>query len=58
MLMNKLKIFFLVLLVSQLAQAKLAQPDFVLYGTATWFGGTLSNGSEISIHLENQLISC
>jgi len=56
-LMNKLKIFFLVLLVSQISQAKLAQPDFVLYGTATWFGGTLPNGSEISIHLENQLVT-
>jgi len=37
--------------------AKLSQPDYVLYGTATWFGGPLANESEITIYLNNQLIT-
>ena len=37
--------------------AKLAQPDYVLYGTATWFGQPLANGSEISIYLDSQLVT-
>ena len=38
-------------------EAKLAQPDYVLYGTATWFGQPLANGSEISIYLDSQLVT-
>lgn len=38
-------------------EAKLSQPDYVLYGTATWFGGPLATESEISIYLENQLLT-
>ncbi|WP_395375284.1 beta-propeller fold lactonase family protein [Marinicella sp. W31] len=39
------------------ANAKLAQPDYVLYGTATWFGQPLATGSEISIYLDSQLVT-
>ncbi|KAA3646849.1 MAG: hypothetical protein DWP95_03440 [Proteobacteria bacterium] len=38
-------------------EAKLSQPDFVLYGTATWFGGPLAAESEISLYLDNQLLT-
>lgn len=37
--------------------AKLSQPDYVLYGTATWFGGPLAAESEISLYLESQLLT-
>lgn len=37
--------------------AKIAQPDFVFYGTATWFGAPLATESEISIYLNNQLLT-
>ncbi|TDR18535.1 beta-propeller fold lactonase family protein [Marinicella litoralis] len=39
------------------SEAKLSQPDYVLYGTATWFGGPLATESEVSIYLNNQLIT-
>jgi 6-phosphogluconolactonase (cycloisomerase 2 family) len=38
-------------------EAKLSQPDYVLYGTATWFGGPLATESEVSIYLNNQLVT-
>jgi len=38
-------------------EAKLSQPDYVLYGTATWFGGPLASESEVSIYLNNQLLT-
>ena len=46
------------LLISAVAvEAKLSQPDYVLYGTATWFGGPLAVESEVSIYLNNQLVT-
>ncbi|MFC3195560.1 beta-propeller fold lactonase family protein [Marinicella sediminis] len=45
------------LLMPVMANAKLSQPDYVLYGTATWFGGPLATESEVSIYLNNQLIT-
>lgn len=38
-------------------QAKISQPDFIFYGTATWFGAPLANESEISVYLNNQLVT-
>lgn len=46
----------MVLVVNQ-STAKISQPDFVLYGTATWFGAPLATESEISIYLNNQLLT-
>ncbi|MGJ8664658.1 MAG: Calx-beta domain-containing protein, partial [Marinicella sp.] len=37
--------------------AKLSQPDYILYGTATWFGAPLANETEITIYLNNQLVT-
>jgi 6-phosphogluconolactonase (cycloisomerase 2 family) len=34
--------------------AELAQPDFVFYGTATWFGEPLANGPEITLRVTSQ----
>src|SRR5690554_3798870 len=39
------------------SEAKLSQPDYVFYGTATWFGGSLPAETEISLYLENQLLT-
>ena len=39
------------------SEAKLSQPDYVLYGTATWFGGPLASEAEITIYLNNQLLT-
>jgi 6-phosphogluconolactonase (cycloisomerase 2 family) len=36
------------------AMAELAQPDFVFYGTATWFGEPLADGPEISLKVTSQ----
>lgn len=59
--MKRIKILFaLIVTLSFLTTqvtAKISQPDYVLYGTATWFGGTLPNESEISIYLNNQLLT-
>ncbi|MCX7543749.1 Calx-beta domain-containing protein [Marinicella gelatinilytica] len=61
--MNKqlmIKIALFVCLISfsvEKIEAKLSQPDYVLYGTATWFGGPLAVESEISLYLENQLLT-
>jgi 6-phosphogluconolactonase (cycloisomerase 2 family) len=57
---NKRKVIFvLLILISGLASvhAKLSQPDYVLYGTATWFGEPLPNNSEISIFINSQLLT-
>lgn len=57
---NYMKIKVLVLMVSIMvfsANAKLSQPDFVLYGTATWFGQPLPNNSDITIYLDSQLLT-
>ncbi len=54
------QIIFIVLILSIMASqvhAKLSQPNFVLYGTATWFGEPLPNNSEISIFIESQLLT-
>ncbi len=45
------------MLSSTQVSAKLSQPDYVLYGTATWFGGPLPTESEVSIYLNNQLLT-
>ncbi len=52
-------LFALIVILSFTTQvsAKLSQPDYVLYGTATWFGGTLPSESEVSIYLNNQLLT-
>ena len=47
----------LLLVTAAEVKAKLSQPDYVLYGTATWFGGGLPAESEISIYLNNQLLT-
>lgn len=47
----------LLLVLSNQAAAKLSQPDFVLYGTATWFGAPLPTESEVSIYLDSQLLT-
>ncbi len=39
------------------SHAKISQPDYILYGTATWFGAPLATESEISIYLNNQLVT-
>lgn len=52
-----LKLLAIVLMFTAHVQAKLAQPDYVLYGTATWFGQPLENGAEIKIYLDNQLLT-
>ena len=56
--MNLLLALIATLLVSSLSlQAKISQPDYVLYGTATWFGGPLPNESEVTLYLNNQLLT-
>ena len=50
-------IILIVVFYASHVNAKLAQPDFILYGTATWFGEPLANGAEITIYLENQLLT-
>lgn len=47
----------LLLVTAAEVEAKLSQPDYVLYGTATWFGGGLPAESEVSIYLNNQLLT-
>ncbi|MCX7554067.1 beta-propeller fold lactonase family protein [Marinicella sp. S1101] len=47
----------LLLVLGNQAAAKLSQPDFVLYGTATWFGAPLPTESEVSIYLNSQLLT-
>ncbi len=39
------------------SHAKISQPDYILYGTATWFGAPLANESEITIYLDSQLVT-
>jgi len=51
------RVILMVLIFTSQSQAKLSQPDFVLYGTATWFGAPLPNGSEITIYLDSQLLT-
>ena len=54
------KIAFVVLILTIMTSqvhAKLSQPDFTLYGTATWFGEPLANNSEISIFINSQLLT-
>jgi 6-phosphogluconolactonase (cycloisomerase 2 family) len=59
--MKRMKLTFVLIATSLLSihqvQAKLSQPDYVLYGTATWFGGPLANESEITLYLNNQLLT-
>ena len=59
MKINRKMIFIALILSIMTSQvhAKLSQPDFVLYGTATWFGEPLANNSEISIFIESQLLT-
>ncbi|MGV6853356.1 MAG: beta-propeller fold lactonase family protein [bacterium] len=43
-----------VLLIVPAAFAKLAEPDHVFYGVATWFGDPLATGTEIKLVLDSQ----
>ncbi len=54
---NVVVIILIALMVSTHVNAKLSQPDFILYGTASWFGEPLAIGSEITLFLENQLLT-
>lgn len=57
-LMIKITLFICLIIVSaEKIEAKLSQPDYVLYGTATWFGGPLATETEISLYLESQLLT-
>ena len=49
-------LLILTIMTSQI-HAKLSQPDFTLYGTATWFGEPLANNSEVSIFIDSQLLT-
>ena len=52
---KKVSVLFLALLVApQLLTAKLAEPDHVFYGVATWFGEPLASGTEIKLVLDSQ----
>jgi len=57
-LMIKITLFVCLMVIgAEKSEAKLSQPDYVLYGTATWFGGPLATESEISLYLESQLLT-
>ena len=56
MIKYALIVFLMTVGVAQV-EAKLSQPDYVLYGTATWFGGPLATESEISLYLDSQLLT-
>ncbi len=57
-LMIKITLFVCFMIIgAEKIEAKLSQPDYVLYGTATWFGGPLATESEISLYLESQLLT-